>query len=106
MVDAQTEDQNLIFQIYLNKDRSGMSLPLASPFSSLTRQSAASERLLKKVEDLGCKAIMFTVDAHVSGFRTLDVRSKRVVEQVRSPASSKRSLLTLGTAGSAVGKRR
>ncbi|KAJ9123672.1 hypothetical protein QFC24_003443 [Naganishia onofrii] len=54
MVDAQTEDQNLIFQIYLNKDR------------------PASEKLLKKVEDLGCKAIMFTVDAPIPGFRTLD----------------------------------
>ncbi|GHJ85958.1 hypothetical protein NliqN6_2360 [Naganishia liquefaciens] len=69
MVDAQTEDQNLIFQIYLNKDRS------------------ASERLLQKVEGLGCKAIMFTVDAPVSGFRTLDVRAKGVVEQ--APPSAK-----------------
>ncbi|KAJ9093821.1 hypothetical protein QFC20_007034 [Naganishia adeliensis] len=69
MVDAQTEDQNLIFQIYLNKDRS------------------ASERLLKKVEDLGCKAIMFTVDAPVSGNRTMDIRAKGVVEQ--APPSAK-----------------
>jgi hypothetical protein len=43
---------------------------------------AASERLLKKVEDLGCKAIMFTVDAPVSGNRTMDIRAKGVVEQV------------------------
>jgi L-lactate dehydrogenase (cytochrome) len=45
--------------------------------------ATASERLLKKVEDLGCKAIMFTVDAAVSGFRTMDVKAKGVVEQVR-----------------------
>ncbi|KAI5449746.1 hypothetical protein NCC49_004111 [Naganishia albida] len=69
MVEAQTDDQNLIFQIYLNKDR------------------AASERLLEKVEDLGCKAIMFTVDAPVSGNRTMDQRAKGVVEQ--APPSAK-----------------
>jgi L-lactate dehydrogenase (cytochrome) len=60
MVEAAQPGQNLIFQLYLNKDRK------------------ASERLIKKVDALGCKAIMFTVDSARSGFRELDVRAKGV----------------------------
>lgn len=63
-------------------------MPAPHTFFMLTANApAASERLLKKVEDLGCKAIMFTVDAPVSGFRTMDVKAKGVVEQVRFPCT-------------------
>ncbi|KAF7519219.1 hypothetical protein G7054_g13168 [Neopestalotiopsis clavispora] len=56
--DARTPDQNLIFQLYLNRDRS------------------ASEKLIQKVEKLGAKAIMFTVDVCWQSKRTMDVRTK------------------------------
>lgn len=81
-MEAQTDDQNLIFQIYLNKDRAGTSAS-SLPLANTHLLGEASERLLEKVEDLGCKAIMFTVDAPVSGNRTMDQRAKGVVEQVR-----------------------
>jgi L-lactate dehydrogenase (cytochrome) len=55
---ARTEGQKVMFQIYLNKDRS------------------ASEALLKKVTDLGAAAIMFTVDTPYRSKRTMDVRAK------------------------------
>ncbi|GBE87570.1 FMN-dependent dehydrogenase-domain-containing protein [Sparassis latifolia] len=55
---AALPGQNLIFQVYLNKDRS------------------ASEALIKRVEKQGFKAVMFTVDASVPGKRELDQRAK------------------------------
>ena len=55
---ARTEGQKVMFQIYLNKDRS------------------ASEALLKKVTDLGAAAIIFTVDTPYRSKRTMDVRAK------------------------------
>ncbi|KAF2014515.1 hypothetical protein BU24DRAFT_493107 [Aaosphaeria arxii CBS 175.79] len=58
MVDSTVDGQSLFFQIYLNKDRS------------------ASEQLLRKVEQLGVKAIVFTVDVCWQSKRTLDVRTK------------------------------
>lgn len=50
--------QDLVFQLYLNKDR------------------AASERLVRKIEAQGFRAIMVTVDAAVPGKRELDQRAK------------------------------
>ncbi|KAI0944783.1 hypothetical protein AcV7_001493 [Taiwanofungus camphoratus] len=50
--------QDLIFQLYVNKDR------------------PASEALIKRVEREGFKAIMLTVDAAVPGKRELDQRAK------------------------------
>lgn len=55
---ARQGDQPLIYQIYLNKDR------------------AQSEALLHRVERLGAKAIMFTVDTAGDSKRTLDERNK------------------------------
>ncbi|KAH7345088.1 FMN-dependent dehydrogenase-domain-containing protein [Rhizoctonia solani] len=53
-----SSQQPLIFQIYLNKQRD------------------LSESLLKKVETMGFRALMVTVDAAVSGNRELDRRAK------------------------------
>uniref|UniRef100_A0A8H7TSA9 Uncharacterized protein n=1 Tax=Bionectria ochroleuca TaxID=29856 RepID=A0A8H7TSA9_BIOOC len=58
MFEAKREDQSLIYQLYLNKDR------------------AASETLIQKVEKLGAKAIVFTVDVMWQSKRTMDVRAK------------------------------
>ncbi|KZT70521.1 hypothetical protein DAEQUDRAFT_725456 [Daedalea quercina L-15889] len=55
---AKLPGQDLVFQLYLNKDR------------------AASEVLIKKIEAQGFKAIMLTVDAAVPGKRELDQRAK------------------------------
>ncbi|KAH8894601.1 L-mandelate dehydrogenase [Thozetella sp. PMI_491] len=55
---ARMEGQHLIYQLYLNKNRS------------------ASEKLIRKVEQLGAKAIIFTVDISGDSKRTLDERSK------------------------------
>jgi L-lactate dehydrogenase (cytochrome) len=58
----------IVEQIYLNKDR------------------AASANLLQKVEELGAKAIIFTVDVSWASKRTLDVRSKTTkAKQSRKP---------------------
>ncbi|ETS76812.1 hypothetical protein PFICI_12199 [Pestalotiopsis fici W106-1] len=58
MFDARQVHQQLVFQLYLNKDRS------------------ASRSLLEKVERLGAKAIMFTVDVCWESKRTKDVQTK------------------------------
>ncbi|CAI6094090.1 unnamed protein product [Clonostachys chloroleuca] len=58
MFEAKREGQSLIYQLYLNKDR------------------AASETLIQKVEKLGAKAIVFTVDVMWQSKRTMDVRAK------------------------------
>ena len=55
---ATAPGQALVFQLYLNKDR------------------AASEKLVRKVEAQGFRAIMVTVDAAVPGKRELDQRAK------------------------------
>ncbi|KAK9776277.1 putative FMN-dependent dehydrogenase-domain-containing protein [Seiridium cardinale] len=68
--DARQDDQNLIFQLYLNKDR-----PI-------------SRSLIEKVEELGARAIMFTVDVCWQSKRTLDVRSKSTPPQSSTPSSS------------------
>ncbi|KDQ21573.1 hypothetical protein BOTBODRAFT_26009 [Botryobasidium botryosum FD-172 SS1] len=60
VAEACTEGQPLVFQLYLAKDR------------------AASERILKHVEELGYRAVMFTVDTPALGKRELDRKSKVV----------------------------
>eukprot|EP00759_Apiculatamorpha_spiralis_P037342 PhF_6_TR37210/c0_g1_i1/m.54857/K00101/lldD; L-lactate dehydrogenase (cytochrome) len=57
---AKGENQVQFFQLYINSDRS------------------QSERLLKKVEALGYKAVFVTVDAPKLGRREKDMRSKYV----------------------------
>jgi L-lactate dehydrogenase (cytochrome) len=56
--DSSSSQQPLIFQIYLNKQRD------------------LSESLLQKVESMGFRALMVTVDAAVAGNRELDRRAK------------------------------
>ena len=55
---AMAPGQALVFRLYLNKD------------------CAASERLVRKAEAQGFRAIMVTVDAAVPGKRELDQRAK------------------------------
>lgn len=63
LLDARKEGQPIIYQLYVNKDRS------------------ASERILEKVQSRGVDAIMLTVDAAVMGKRERDMRAKgEVVE--------------------------
>lgn len=63
ILSARQPGQPLFYQLYVNKDR------------------AASERILKKIEDAGVTAVLLTVDAPVMGKRELDMRSKgEVVE--------------------------
>lgn len=70
-MNARQAGQKVFFQIYLNKDRK------------------ASEALLKKVEDYGAAAVIFTVDAVYRSKRTMDVRSKSVVQApIKETASS------------------
>ncbi|KAJ5730824.1 uncharacterized protein N7483_005332 [Penicillium malachiteum] len=57
---ASKDTQNLMFQLYLNKDRS------------------ESGKLIRKVEKLGAKAIVFTVDVAWESKKTLEMRSKAV----------------------------
>ncbi|PYH92062.1 L-mandelate dehydrogenase [Aspergillus ellipticus CBS 707.79] len=70
IVDAQDDDQALMFQLYLNKDRS------------------ASEALIRKAERLGFKAIVCTVDVAWESKRTLDVRCKTAMLPPTSTASA------------------
>ncbi|SPO20681.1 related to L-lactate dehydrogenase (cytochrome b2) [Ustilago trichophora] len=58
MLDNRKPGQPIIYQLYVNKDR------------------AASERILKKVEERGVNAVMLTVDAPVMGKRERDMRTK------------------------------
>ena len=58
MLDVRKDGQPIIYQLYVNKDR------------------AASERILKKIEDRGVSAVMLTVDAPVMGKRERDMRAK------------------------------
>ncbi|KDQ20635.1 hypothetical protein BOTBODRAFT_169366 [Botryobasidium botryosum FD-172 SS1] len=63
VAEARTEGQPLVYQLYLTKDR------------------AVSERMVKRIEELGFRAIMFTVDAPVLGKRELDMKSKPVASE-------------------------
>ncbi|KAH8745573.1 mitochondrial fmn-dependent dehydrogenase [Diaporthe sp. PMI_573] len=56
--EARKEGQALLYQIYIDRVRS------------------VSEKILRKVEKLGAKAIVFTVDVCWESKRTLDVRAK------------------------------
>ncbi|KAI0787170.1 FMN-dependent dehydrogenase-domain-containing protein [Irpex lacteus] len=58
IMSVKRPQQNLVFQLYMNKDRS------------------ASETLIRGLEGQGFKAIMLTVDAAVPGNREIDKRSK------------------------------
>ena len=58
MLAVREKGQPLIYQLYVNKDRS------------------ASERILKKVEKDGFNAVFLTVDAPVMGKRERDMRCK------------------------------
>ncbi|KAI0089155.1 FMN-dependent dehydrogenase-domain-containing protein [Irpex rosettiformis] len=58
IMSVKRPNQNLIFQLYMNKDRN------------------ASEKLIRGLEGQGFKAIMLTVDAAVPGNREIDKRSK------------------------------
>jgi hypothetical protein len=72
---ARQAGQNVMFQIYLNKDR------------------AQSEKLLAKVTKLGAAAIMFTVDTPYMSKRTRDRRAKTPTKvEVRSVLICKRGL--------------
>lgn len=62
IMQARQAGQDVMFQIYLNKDRS------------------QSEKLLEKVTKLGASAIMFTVDTPYRSKRTRDVRAKTTVQ--------------------------
>ncbi|KAJ4356370.1 uncharacterized protein N0V89_004403 [Didymosphaeria variabile] len=63
---ARLEGQPLVFQLYLNKDRS------------------ASSALIKRVTQLGASAIILTVDVCWQSKRTLDVRG-RLKEMTETP---------------------
>ena len=87
MAEVRTEaDRDWIFQIYLDRNRAvsrvcaGLSVkgPLAD-CPGLPCQN--SEALVKKVEQMGFAAIMFTVDSAATGNRELDKRAKPVVRQ-------------------------
>lgn len=70
MFDARRPDQPLVFQLYLNKDRS------------------ASSALVERVTKLGASAIILTVDVCWQSKRTLDVRQKlKEVSDVPAPKS-------------------
>lgn len=70
-MEAREAGQKVWFQIYLNRDR------------------AASEKLLKKVTDLGAAAIIFTVDVAWQSKRTRDRRLKaHVAAPIAGPGKS------------------
>ncbi|KAI9159160.1 LOW QUALITY PROTEIN: (S)-mandelate dehydrogenase [Paramyrothecium foliicola] len=58
LFEARSDNQPLFYQLYLDKDRQ------------------KSGKLIKKAEQLGAKAIIFTVDVMQQTKRTLDVRTK------------------------------
>lgn len=71
MFDARKQGQPLVFQLYLNKDRS------------------ASSALVERVTQLGASAIILTVDVCWQSKRTLDVRQKlQEASHVPVPKSS------------------
>ncbi|CAO1637673.1 unnamed protein product [Sympodiomycopsis kandeliae] len=78
ILSARKEGQPIIYQLYINKDRS------------------ASERILQKVESRGCTAVMLTVDAAVMGKRERDMRAKGGDDNVSTGDSD---VKTSGTSG-------
>ncbi|KAL5383685.1 hypothetical protein DPSP01_005790 [Paraphaeosphaeria sporulosa] len=83
MFNARVEGQPLIFQIYLNKDRS------------------ASSALIQRVTRLGASAIILTVDVCWQSKRTLDVRAK-LGEKNDMPAPPSPTATTAGEKGKSV----
>ncbi|KAF2448724.1 hypothetical protein P171DRAFT_461459 [Karstenula rhodostoma CBS 690.94] len=83
MFDARLEGQPLVFQIYLNKDRS------------------ASSALIKRVTQLGASAIILTVDVCWQSKRTLDVRAK-LGEMNNVPAALSPTAPVAGVKGKSV----
>ncbi|WWD17560.1 hypothetical protein CI109_102001 [Kwoniella shandongensis] len=75
---ARKEGQEVMFQIYLNKDRS------------------ASVALLEKVTRLGASAIIFTVDTPWRSKRTRDVRAKAQVAPPPNSEGQQKSKAPLG----------
>lgn len=90
-MEARKDGQSLIFQVGCSTlARTGpqtLILYLPALQLYLNRDRPASERLLKKVEDLGCTGIMFTVDAAAASKRTLDQRTKAVLDTPPASAS-------------------
>ncbi|CEH11863.1 cytochrome b2 [Ceraceosorus bombacis] len=64
MLDARADGQAVVYQLYVNRDRS------------------ASEKILTSCEERGVKAVMLTVDAAVMGKRERDMRAKGEVVDV------------------------
>jgi len=79
MFDARNGDQPLFYQVYLAKDRQ------------------KSREVLQKVDKLGAKAIVFTVDVMCQSKRTLDVRTK--VTSNPSPKTTQSAPPAAGMAG-------
>jgi L-lactate dehydrogenase (cytochrome) len=69
IMSVKVQDQGIVFQLYMNKDR------------------AASEKLIRSLESRGFKAIMLTVDAAVAGKRELDQRAKGDVGSAVRPSA-------------------
>ncbi|KAK8858938.1 hypothetical protein IAR55_003169 [Kwoniella newhampshirensis] len=78
IMSARKAGQQVMFQIYLNKDRS------------------ASVALLEKVTKLGASAIIFTVDTAWRSKRTRDVRAKAQVAPPPSSDGQQKSKTPLG----------
>ncbi|WWC89600.1 uncharacterized protein L201_004525 [Kwoniella dendrophila CBS 6074] len=78
IMEAREKGQQVMFQIYLNKDRK------------------VSEKLLEKVTQLGASAIIFTVDTPWRSKRTRDVRSKVAVAPPSSSDGQTKSKAPLG----------
>ncbi|WVR07303.1 hypothetical protein IAU60_004344 [Kwoniella sp. DSM 27419] len=78
IMQARQQGQQVMFQIYLNKDRN------------------ASIALLEKVTKLGASAIIFTVDTAWRSKRTRDVRAKAMVAPPPSSDGQTKSKAPLG----------
>ncbi|WVW83603.1 hypothetical protein I302_105624 [Kwoniella bestiolae CBS 10118] len=78
IMSSRQAGQQVMFQIYLNKDRK------------------ASEALLHKVTELGASAIIFTVDTPWRSKRTRDVRAKTAVAPPPSSDGQTKSKSPLG----------
>ncbi|ODN81596.1 hypothetical protein L202_02008 [Cryptococcus amylolentus CBS 6039] len=85
IMQSRKENQPVMFQIYLNKDR------------------AASITLLEKVTRLGADAIIFTVDTAWRSKRTRDVRAKAEVAPPPSSDGMKTSKSPLGVSAAISG---
>lgn len=85
ILEAREEGQKVWFQIYLNKDRE------------------RSVELLKKVEDEGVAAVIFTVDVAWQSKRTLDRRAKTALEPPPSNTGSQKGEQGAGVAAAISG---